>query len=114
MKNYHIKAYKSEIENWKESAENSNLNVSAWVRGVLDCIVLGQIKPSYSETQMVRGRDPDREEMAESFQFRATSWEKQEWVQCADREGLTIGEWIRQSLDYGSDCNYVIILSNGR
>jgi predicted HicB family RNase H-like nuclease len=100
MKNYHIKAYEYQVKSWKKCAKRNGISVSDWARQNLDNVVLGNLRPSFQKAQMVRGRDPEREEIAISFQFRVTDWQVSEWLQCADSEGLSIGEWCRQVLDY--------------
>lgn len=110
LKNYHIKAYSNQTKTWKACGKLLNQSVSEWVREVLDSVVLGNIKPNFEKARMVRGRNPDREEIAESFQFRVTQWQIDEWTQCADSEGLSIGEWCRQCLDYMSKYQFMLDL----
>lgn len=100
MKNYHIKAYSYQIKKWKAYARILGMSTSQLVRETLDSVVMETLRPNFHKAEMVRGCDPDREEIAESFQFRVTTWESAEWTQCADSEGLSVGEWCRQSLDY--------------
>ncbi len=106
MRNYHIKAYSNQIKTWKKCAKKCHLSVSQWVRDALSCVAMGSLYVPFGETEMVRGRKSEDDEIAESFQFRITDWERQEWAQCADQTGLAIGEWCRQSLDWmaRSDC----------
>ncbi len=100
MKNYHIKAYEWQIATWEIAAIDAEVSTSQWVRGALDSVANETVHVPFGETEMLRGRLPDREEIARSFQFRVTEWELQEWKQSADAEGLLIGEWCRQALDY--------------
>ncbi len=102
MRNYHIKAYTSQVKSWKRCARKLGYNsVSRWVRDTLNSVVMGSVRPKFGETEMKRGVKTRDDEIAESFQFRVTPWERDEWSQCADQEGLNIGEWCRQSLDHG-------------
>lgn len=100
MKNYHIRAYRYQIESWDMCAKIIDIPVSVWVRENLNRVATKVISPNFHETEMKRGRKQSDEEISESFQFRITPWERSEWTQCADSEGLTTGEWCRQSLDH--------------
>lgn len=100
MKNYHIKVYETQLEQWASVAAKSDPSLSSWIRNALDSAAVGKVRPVFTEPRMVRGRSPDREQIAVSIQFRVTEWEVQEWTQSAQAEGLLIGEWCRQVLDH--------------
>lgn len=99
MKNYHIKAYWNQIHSWESSAIDFKMDVSNWVREILDSTADGNCKPSFTEPQMRRGAG-ERDEIAADFQFRVEPGQVEYWTSAAHSEGLGIGEWIRQSLDY--------------
>lgn len=100
MKNYHIKAYSWQVSSWKNRAEQLGMSVSDWVRTTLNSVACDLISPNFIETKMNRGNDPERDEIAESFQFRVESSWVDVWNINADNQGLSIGEWCRQCLDY--------------
>lgn len=108
MRNYHIKAYSSQVKMWKKCAKKCGVSVSKWVRLSLNKVAMESVSPMYGETEMKRGVKSDNDEIAESFQFRVTEWERSEWAQCADQTGLTIGEWCRQSLDWVAEFGSVV------
>ena len=100
MKNYHIKAFEFQIKSWKNLAKKSGIQVSQWCRNCLNSVADGSILVDYTEPKMVRGVKSESDDYAVSFQFRVSGWEIDEWKQCADRSGLSIGEWCRQCLDF--------------
>lgn len=100
MKNYHLKALESQVDAWNYAAGR---NVSRWVRETLQAVVEGKIRPRFTEEQMVRGRDPNREEIAIDFQFRTEPEAVKYWKTEADHQGLGVQEWCRQALDHAAE-----------
>ena len=74
--------------------------VSDWVRESLAKVCRGDYNVWYHEREMLRGNLGDRDRIAVSLQFRIHDSELVEWIGQAQCQGLEIGEWIRQSLDY--------------
>ena len=103
MKNYHLKALQSDVEAWSYAAGRNGLTVSQWVRDTLQAVVEGKIRPDFTEEQMVRGRDPNREEIAIDFQFRTEPEAVKYWQTEAGHQGLGVQEWCRQALDYAAE-----------
>jgi hypothetical protein len=112
MKNYHLKALEDQILNWQIAAENTgHEGVSSWIRIALELVCNGTIKPEYTDEQMIRGRIPDREEVASDIQFRILESSIKHWHLSAERQGLGVQEWCRQSLNWVASNRYALELT---
>ncbi len=105
-KNHVLPAMPDQVTAWARACKSVRMpnvmNKSDWTRRALDAAIDSRLTVRFKEARLIRGRmknhdEPD--ELAVSWQFRATQADIDRWTAAAEAEGLVRAEWCRQVLD---------------
>ncbi len=96
-RNYTLTVPNSSFSVWERQAQNSGLTMSAWISEILAQVISGKIRVPFGDPEIPRGRSAD---FRFKLNFSVRRSEVEAWTKFAEKSGLSVAEFIRQSLDF--------------